>query len=78
MVPNFTNYKGIYFLGRFWPSTKSPQVYGSMFSVEVVAHEEVANCYKSWELHLEKVGIFAHRYLTQRYKVRIILPKCLN
>ena len=48
------------FSGRFWPSTKNIQVYGSIFSLEMVAHEEVIGCYQSWEVNLKKVGIFAH------------------
>ena len=48
-------------VGRFWPSSKDVQFYGSIFSLEMVGHEEVSDCYQSWELNLKKVGLFAHR-----------------
>ena len=36
-----------------------------MFYLQMIRHEEVTNCYQSWELQINKVGIFAHK----RYKI---------
>ena len=41
----------------------------------MIRHEEVTNCYQSWELQINKVGIFAHkRYAIIEFLLNLYHP----